>query len=238
VSDTTGIGGPRYPRIDLYRRVLDVVVSTLLILVTLPVVIIAAVGSAASLRAWPFFTQHRVGRHGRLFRFVKIRTLPVDMPDYVDKHQLDMSRIPTFCRLLRRLHLDELPQLFLVLRGRMGLVGPRPEMAYLHDRMPADFAALRTSVRPGCTGLWQVSAACTGLIGEAPEYDRFYLARRALRLDLWVLAQTVRKMIGLGRTLTLDEIPAWAGRPGTEADAAQVAEARSEQVSLPLTASR
>ena len=138
---------------------------------------------------------------------MKVRTLPVDTPGYVDKHQLDHSRIPPFCRLLRRLHLDELPQLLLVLRGHMSLVGPRPEMAYLHDLMAPDFAELRTSVRPGCTGLWQISEACIDLISRTPEYDRYYLAQRSLHLDLWVLYRTALKMVGLGATISLDDVP-------------------------------
>lgn len=199
-------------RIDAYRRTLDVGVSVVLVVLTLPIVIVAAVGSAIVLGAWPFFVQSRVGLGGEPFRFFKVRTLPRSVPGYVDKHHLDLDAIPRFCRLLRKLHLDELPQLLLVLRGKMSLVGPRPEMAGLHDHLAPDFADLRTSVRPGCTGLWQVSAACTDLIGVAPEYDRAYLAERTLRLDLWVLGRTVLKMVGIGRSVTLADIPAWIGR--------------------------
>ncbi len=197
-------------RIDGHR-VVDVVLASVLILLTLPVMLLAAVGSAIALRAWPFFTQHRVGRGGDLFLFVKIRTLPVDTPRYTDKHQLQPAAIPRFCQLMRRLHLDELPQLFLVLWGRMSMVGPRPEMAWLHEQMPQDFAAARTSVRPGATGLWQVSVACAELIHVTPAYDLYYLERRSLRLDLWVLARTTLKMIGAGGRVTLAAIPAWAG---------------------------
>jgi lipopolysaccharide/colanic/teichoic acid biosynthesis glycosyltransferase len=212
-------------RIDVYRRILDIVVSTVLALVTLPVMVVATIGSAISLRAWPFFTQDRIGRNGRPFRLIKVRTLPVDTPGYVDKHQLDESRIPTFCRLLRRLHLDELPQLFLVLSGKMSLVGPRPEMAHLHERMYPDFADLRTSVRPGCTGLWQVSDACTDLIGQSPEYDCYYLAQRTLRLDVWVLSRTALKMAGLGSTVTLDDVPRWVGPADTLVEAVSLPDA-------------
>lgn len=209
---------------DTYRRTLDVTASAALLLLTLPVVVFAAMGSALALRAWPLFTQQRVGRDGAPFTFVKIRTLPVETPHYVDKHQLDQARIPTFCALLRRLHLDELPQLVLVLRGRMSLVGPRPEMACLHRALPDDFASLRTSVRPGCTGLWQVSEGCTDLISSAPEYDRYYLDVRSFRLDLWVLYRTALKMVGLGGTITLADVPAWLERGRLAAEPA-IAEA-------------
>lgn len=235
---------------DLYRRGLDVTLSAVLLVLVLPILVMTAIGSAISLRAWPLFVQDRVGRDGKRFRFVKIRTLPVDMPGYVDKHQLDQRRIPPFCRLLRKLHLDELPQLALVLRGTMSLVGPRPEMACLHERMAPTFASLRTSVRPGCTGLWQVSAACTDLIGVSPEYDSTYLARRTLRLDVWVLFRTALKMVGLGRPVSLDDIPSWVGQRDqvtevitlpdtvTVSDAAMADHRRTEQLSLPLTVGR
>jgi len=191
-------------------------VSAVLLLLALPVIVVAAAGSALSLRAFPFFVQRRVGRRGHPFLFIKVRTLPVDTPAYVDKHQLDGARIPAFCRLLRQLHLDELPQLVLVLLGDMSLVGPRPEMGPLHDDLPEEFAELRTSVRPGCTGLWQISEGCTDLIATSPEYDRYYLAQRNLRFDLWVLGRTALKMAGIGDTITLRDVPPWvlsADRP-------------------------
>jgi lipopolysaccharide/colanic/teichoic acid biosynthesis glycosyltransferase len=191
------------------QRLLDIAISLVLLLVTLPVLVIATVGSALSLRAFPFFVQERIGQGGVPFSFVKVRTLPVETPTYIDKHRLDTNAIPPFCRLLRRLHLDELPQLLLVLRGDMSLVGPRPEMGNLHEGLPQDFATLRTSVRPGCTGLWQISEGCTGLISSTPEYDRYYLQQRNLRLDLWVLGRTALKMAGIVKTIRLEDVPRW-----------------------------
>jgi lipopolysaccharide/colanic/teichoic acid biosynthesis glycosyltransferase len=223
-------------RIDVYRRAFDILISAALLLLTLPIVLVAALGSAISLRTWPFFAQGRIGRDGERFLFLKIRTLRPEVPGYIDKHQLDQWQIPAFCRLLRRLHLDELPQLLLVLQGKMSLVGPRPEMGYLHRRMAPAFAAERTSVRPGCTGLWQISEACTELISESPEYDRFYLAHRTLRLDLWVLWRTALNMVGIGACVGLDDVPAWARR----SDDALVGEAGLGEpaISLPATAAR
>lgn len=189
-------------------RAIDLTVAALLLALCLPVLVVAAVGAAASLRANPFFLQQRVGWGGRPFRFVKIRTLPPEVPSYVDKHQLARWSIPPFCRLLRRLHLDELPQLLLVITGQMSLVGPRPEMAHLHEAMGTDFSSIRTSQRPGCTGLWQISTACTGLIADAPHYDLVYVERRTAWLDLWILYRTGLKMLGLGRLITVDDIPA------------------------------
>lgn len=188
------------------KRVLDVLVATTLLLLTLPVLLLALLGSAVALRAWPFFVQERVGLDGRTFRFLKIRTLPPSTPAYADKYELTSVRIPAFTQALRRLHLDELPQLLLVLTGRMSLVGPRPELPNLHERLDPAFARLRTSVRPGCTGPWQVSDKREGLIGEAPEYDAYYVQHQSLRLDAKVLAHTARQMLGFDRPLRLDDL--------------------------------
>jgi lipopolysaccharide/colanic/teichoic acid biosynthesis glycosyltransferase len=192
------------------KRASDLLITSVLLLVTLPVLLITAFGSALVLRAWPFFTQQRVGLGGETFRFLKVRTLPLATPAYLTKHQLSPDRIPRFTRVLRNMHFDELPQLLLVLTGRMSLVGPRPEMRDFNDRLDPAFAAERTSVRPGCTGLWQVSQAHTEMIGEAPEYDRFYIEHQRLRLDLWILWQTARTMVGLGERITLADVPRWA----------------------------
>ncbi len=226
-------------RIDVYRRAFDIVISAALLLLTLPIVLVAALGSAIALRTWPFFAQGRIGRNGERFLFLKIRTLRPEVPGYIDKHQLDQAQIPAFCRLLRRLHLDELPQLLLVLQGKMSLVGPRPEMGYLHRRMHPAFAAERTSVRPGCTGLWQISEACTDLISDSPEYDRFYLAHRTLRLDLWVLRRTALNMVGIGSFVTLGDVPAWARRKNDALLITLPESARGDNaISLPATAAR
>ena len=82
-----------------------------------------------------------------------MRTLPTTAPRYATKYELVRLRIPAFSLMLRRLHLDELPQLLHVLAGKMSLVGPRPEMPNLYCAFDAEFAERRVSVRPGCTGL-------------------------------------------------------------------------------------
>jgi hypothetical protein len=92
----------------------------------------------------------------------------------------------------------------------MSLVGPRPEMPTVLRRYPADFAQVRTRVRPGCTGLWQVSSNCTKLIYEAPEYDRAYIAAAGVRLDLWILYRTLRSWFPGPQAIGLEDVPNWA----------------------------
>ena len=215
VSDGAQVLTEALPRgRDGLKRAVDLVVGLILLAACLPVILVIAVGSALTLRAWPFFVQERIGRDGQTFRFLKIRTLPTATNPYADKYSLAELDIPRFTRLLRALHLDELPQLLLVVLGRMSLVGPRPEMPTLHAALPPGFAQARSRVRPGCTGLWQVGVDCDGLIGEAPEYDAYYVAHRSQRLDLWILWQTVRKVVSGGAgQVVLDEVPTWASRP-------------------------
>lgn len=194
------------------KRLVDAVFGVLFGLIAAPVVLFLAVVSACLFRAWPFFTQQRIGLRGKVFRIIKIRTLPPCAPAHAQKFVIEKIRLPRFASLLRSTHLDELPQLWLVPLGVMSLVGPRPEMLFLHEQGDADFARLRTSVRPGCTGLWQVSAAAKGLIWDAAEYDVAYVEHACLRLDLWILSRTLRRLTTSPGTLSLDEVPRWALR--------------------------
>lgn len=198
----------------MLKRGFDIAVALLLLVITLPVILTSALITTVSLRSWPFFTQDRVGRDGRPFKFVKLRTLPTHAPRYAGKYELADLRLPWVSRWLRHLHLDELPQLLLVVTGRMSLVGPRPEMPYLHEEMDDAVADARTSVRPGCTGLWQISEHCDAMIHEHPEFDAHYLRNQSLRFDLWILWRTVRLMLPVGQPslATLHDLPAWARR--------------------------
>jgi lipopolysaccharide/colanic/teichoic acid biosynthesis glycosyltransferase len=193
--------------------VIDVVAGTVLLVAALPVIVVATIGTAISLRAWPFFTQTRIGRDGRPFTFIKLRTLPVHAPRYADKYCLQDLEVPRFSRMLRELHLDELPQLLLVIVGKMSLVGPRPEMPYLHEQFDPLFRATRGSVRPGCTGLWQVSNMCERMIFEGPEFDEYYVENQSVRFDLWIIMRTLRLVLpGENNLVSYNDLPAWTRR--------------------------
>jgi lipopolysaccharide/colanic/teichoic acid biosynthesis glycosyltransferase len=193
------------------RRALDLAVSVPLAILTLPLVAVLATVSAITFRAWPFYVQTRVGRGGRPFRFVKVRSLPVEVPDYLDKYALKNRMDSRWSEVLRRSHLDELPQLWHVVRGQMSLVGPRPEMLPLSGRFDAEFGAARVETPPGCTGIWQVSVHSDLLIGEAPQYDLFYLRHANRRLDLWILWRTLLVVLPGDHRVRLTEIPAACG---------------------------
>jgi lipopolysaccharide/colanic/teichoic acid biosynthesis glycosyltransferase len=198
-------------RLSIGKRALDLTIAIPAAILTLPVVLVLAAISFARYRESPFFRQPRLGHGGKEFTFWKIRTLPSIAPETADKYQLRSMDLPRFAEVLRAHHLDELPQLWLVIMGKMTLVGPRPEMPTLSASFDQAFVATRVSVKPGCTGLWQVSHGSRGLICEAPEWDTYYVAHRTLRLDLWIMFRTVLMMAKLSEVRCLSDIPRWTG---------------------------
>jgi Undecaprenyl-phosphate galactose phosphotransferase WbaP len=159
----------------------------------------------------PFFRQERVGKGGRLFHAWKLRTMVPDA-DAALARALDadpalraeweahfkLARDPRITRVgafLRKTSLDELPQLLNVLRGEMSLVGPRPLPRYHHDELEARVRALRAGVRPGITGLWQVSGRSdAGTLGME-RWDPYYVRNWSLWLDLVILVRTFRVVL-------------------------------------------
>lgn len=159
---------------------MDVVGGTLLALALLPVMLLLALASAITYRSWPLFFHERIGAGGRRIRFVKLRSLPTDTPKYATYDKLD-SNISRFARFVRRTHLDELPQLFLVPFGHLSLVGPRPAMPEEHEPVDSHYRDMRLAVPQGCTGLWQIGLHTEGLPSEAPEYDSFYVEHASVQ---------------------------------------------------------
>lgn len=203
------------------KRTFDLGVALVLAALTLPIVLLLLVGSAVAYRANPVFVQRRVGLGGREFRFVKIRSLPQTTPTYTDKYHLASIPNNQWGQALRRLKLDELPQLWHVVFGRMSLIGPRPEMPGLSASFDRTFVDRRLTVKPGCSGLWQISPDNSKLIGEAPQWDLHYVRNWTLRLDLWVMVATLASVPGWMSLQSLGGIPRWTGAApaGRQSDA-------------------
>jgi lipopolysaccharide/colanic/teichoic acid biosynthesis glycosyltransferase len=190
--DIGEIHGRRYARV---KRLVDVgfgLVGTAALLVLLPFVLL---GNLAANRGTLFFRQTRVGRDGAPFTMWKLRTM--ESGPRSDWTKSGDARITPFGRVLRRSHLDELPQAINILRGDLSIVGPRPEQPHyveeLTDKIP--FYELRHVVRPGLTGWAQVKFGYAGDERDALEklqYDFFYLQRQTLGLDVRIVGRTVR----------------------------------------------
>jgi lipopolysaccharide/colanic/teichoic acid biosynthesis glycosyltransferase len=174
------------------KRVLDLAVAGPTLVATAPVQAAVAVAVAVRLGRPVLFRQRRPGLHGEPFTILKFRTMrPVDVgAGHVD----DASRLTALGRFLRATSLDELPTLLNVLRGDMSLVGPRPLlMAYVPRYSPAQ--ARRHEVRPGLTGLAQVSGRNAVGWDERLALDVEYVDTRTMRLDLAILLRTVRAVL-------------------------------------------
>ncbi len=146
-----------------------------------------------------FFRQNRVGKDGRVFRLWKFRSMRKDAPHYERSPLSDAdARLTQVGRVIRRFSIDELPQLINVLRGEMSLVGPRPEMAFIVDQY-GPFERQRLHIRPGITGLWQISPARAMPIHKNMEYDLYYIHRQNIFLDLAILLRTITAVVrGIG----------------------------------------
>jgi exopolysaccharide biosynthesis polyprenyl glycosylphosphotransferase len=175
---------------DLMKRLTDLAIATALLVVLSPLLLLIGVLVRCDSDGSAIFKQRRVGFNGKTFEINKFRTMYVDAPRYATSPVLSGdSRITRAGRFLRKTSLDELPQLWNVLAGDMSLVGPRPEMPFLVETY-GPIQRQRLSVRPGMTGLWQLSADRAFLIHESPEYDLYYIRHRTFFLDLAILVHT------------------------------------------------
>jgi lipopolysaccharide/colanic/teichoic acid biosynthesis glycosyltransferase len=195
--------GGIYPAV---KTGVDFVLALGLLVATLPVVVLAALLVKLTSRGPALYSQVRVGRGGRLFRIYKLRTMAHDCEKHSGPRwcQPGDTRVTPLGRFLRVTHLDELPQLWNVLRGDMSLVGPRPERP---EFVPALERAIphyrsRLLVRPGITGLAQVQLPPdTDLhsVRRKLRYDCYYLQHLSFWLDVRLLGATVLQLLGVSR---------------------------------------
>jgi len=184
------------------KRLLDTALAACGLVALALVTPVVLIGNLFANRGTLLYRQPRVGRNGATFQILKFRTMRASPPeDSADWTASDDVRITRFGGLLRRTHLDELPQVINVLRGELAMVGPRPEqpqvVAELVGKIP--YYGLRHLVRPGLTGWAQVKYQYAGTDAETLEklqYEFFYLRRQSLGLDLRIVARTCRSVVG------------------------------------------
>jgi lipopolysaccharide/colanic/teichoic acid biosynthesis glycosyltransferase len=185
------------------KRLLDLPIALLGCLVLAIVMPLVLVGNLIGNRGPVFYRQQRVGKAGAEFTILKFRTMtPALASAPVDQWTAEQDpRVTRFGQLLRRSHLDELPQVVNILRGDLSVVGPRPEqphyVEHLTDKLP--FYALRHLVRPGLTGWAQVKYGYAGSESDAREklqYDLWYLRHQGLGTDLRIIGRTLRSVLG------------------------------------------
>jgi lipopolysaccharide/colanic/teichoic acid biosynthesis glycosyltransferase len=179
---------------DRVKRAIDVVAAALLLVALSPLMLIIGGVVRAALGRPVLFRQARVGRASRIFRIVKFRSMRVLGPGEVEDVRSDAARLGKFGRALRATSLDELPELWNVLRGDMSLVGPRP---LLPEYLPLYTAeqARRHEVRPGITGLAQVRGRNLLDWPSRFELDVQYVDHRSFSLDIRILLLTIGQVV-------------------------------------------
>jgi lipopolysaccharide/colanic/teichoic acid biosynthesis glycosyltransferase len=183
----------RTPRAgEFLIRLLDIVGSLAILVLALPVMIVSALLIKITSAGPVFYKQERVGQGGKLFTLCKFRTMINDAEKHVGPvlATKDDERVTPVGRILRQTRIDELPQIYNVLRGDMSLVGPRPERAFFIERHKA-LEGVRLSVRPGLTGLAQVRSYYDLKPAHKVRYDYLYIQNRSLLLNIYILLQTI-----------------------------------------------
>ena len=190
------------------KRALDLIVGSVVLVAAAPVILFAAAVIRLLDGGPAFFVQERAGLDGRRIAVPKIRTMRRDAEKRLEEHlaanpglrrewearyklKSDPRLIPIAGRFFRRFSIDELPQLWTVLKGDMSLVGPRPFPDYHMKQFSQTFLDLRRRVRPGITGIWQITVRSAGDVSEQEHYDSYYIRNWSPWLDLYIMSRTI-----------------------------------------------
>lgn len=191
---------PRKPFYSFVKRAFDIFVSLIALIITLPFILLIAIIIKCSSKGPVFYKQERLGYKGKKFMLVKFRSMRVDAESQGAKWSDgdDDPRIYPFGRFLRRSHLDEIPQLWAILIGKMSLIGPRPErevFAVEFEKYIHGFSE-RLKVKPGITGWAQINGGYDLKPEEKIIYDVEYIKNRSLRMELKILFKSVGVVLG------------------------------------------
>jgi lipopolysaccharide/colanic/teichoic acid biosynthesis glycosyltransferase len=181
-----------YRYYNFFKRLIDYSISLFLLILFIPFILVIILAIKLTSRGSVSYHQERVGLNGKVFRLYKFRTMIQDAEKDTGPilSKVNDVRVTGLGRIMRRLRIDEIPQLVNVLKGDMSLVGPRPERPYFVNKHEA-LQGLRLSVRPGLTGLAQVE----GYYHTAPRnklrYDKIYIENKSLTLDIKIMLKTL-----------------------------------------------
>jgi lipopolysaccharide/colanic/teichoic acid biosynthesis glycosyltransferase len=176
----------------IIKSIIDFCIALFSLVILSPLIILITIGLFISNNGSPFFIQLRPGKNGELFKIIKFKTMN-DKKDSNGKLLPDVDRLTKIGNLVRKASIDEIPQLFNVLKGEMSLIGPRPllpEYLALYD----EFQKRRHEVKPGITGWAQVNGRNTISWQQKFEYDVWYVENRSFLLDCKIVYLTIKKV--------------------------------------------
>jgi len=201
------VGGKRSTFWYSLRRVFNVVLALFGLILTLPVMLLAAIAIRLDSRGPILYLQDRIGQHGRVFRIIKFRSMRIDAEG--DGHpqwaQTDDPRVTRVGRFMRKTRIDEIPQFINILRGEMSFVGPRAERPFFVEQLmqKIPYYEQRHLVEPGLTGWAQVNYGYGSSVEDAVQklqYDLYYIKNVSLLFDIWIILKSIRIVLfGYGR---------------------------------------
>jgi len=176
--------------LKVLKRSFDFMLSLVGAIILLPFFLIIVILIKLDSNGPVIFKQERIGADGKKFIIFKFRSMQVKAKEYMKKPEKSFAQITRIGRILRQTGLDEFPQIFNVLRGEMSLVGPRPELPFIAEEY-SEHQKQRLSVKPGITGLWQISSKTDEPIHYNLKYDLAYLENVSFPLDIKILCKTL-----------------------------------------------
>ena len=180
---------------DLYQRFFDIILSFLGLIVGIPIIIIFGILIKLEDKGPITYKQERLGKNGREFYVYKLRSMRTDAEKFgAQWAEKDDPRITKVGKFIRKTRIDEIPQLWNILKGDMGIIGPRPERSIFTKEFEEKYSnfVYRLAVKPGLTGWAQVNGGYEMDPGEKLEYDLYYIKNRSVLLDIKIVFMTVK----------------------------------------------
>ncbi|SMD72677.1 UDP-N-acetylgalactosamine-undecaprenyl-phosphate N-acetylgalactosaminephosphotransferase [Bacillus mobilis] len=179
-----------------FKGLLDLMVALVATVILIPIFMIIGIAIKVDSKGPILFKQPRIGMNRKIFYIYKFRTMHTTAPSQGrSPTSKDDPRITRVGKILRKTSLDELPQVFNIVKGQMSFIGPRPEQQIIVEQFYTEYENQRFYVKPGITGLWQISLDRTKPIHENLQYDFYYISNMNFLLDVKVLVKTVQVML-------------------------------------------
>ncbi|MFP3719130.1 exopolysaccharide biosynthesis polyprenyl glycosylphosphotransferase [Niallia circulans] len=183
---------------QFFKRMMDLFIASIGIVITLPLILLFAILIRIDSPGSPFYVQQRVGKNGKCFRLIKLRSMRMDAEKDGEKWaEVNDPRITKIGAFIRKTRIDELPQLFSVLKGDMSIIGPRPERPSFTEQFSKEIDGFsnRLLVKPGLTGLAQVNGGYDITPREKLTYDLQYINNVTFSLEMKILVKTIKVVL-------------------------------------------